>query len=376
MKNFNNKLTYLKSNDMIQMRGTVVRRDPLSETKRKIIALEASKVQEDDTCETVYMIAPKELIKLCDIERNGRTYDQIFTEIYELKNKAIAFVNERGKISIESYMDKIEIDRENGSVTYRIPEALLPHFKRYAQFTKLDLLEYMPMRGQYALLLYELLMSWREAGKVYYTLEELRRLLEVSEDAYPKNADFLKRVVHAAVVQINTRITGYKIEYELKYGYRHKTEGVTFFIQKANELQISECESTLKKLEMEGQTNIFDYIANEQEDSTVETTPAPVLAEMTSLLGKEQAVAVFDELGEDECIERLKYAKKNAKSNLPAYFKKVLTGNPVNAEKKGKFGCQLCSGTGKMTVYPAGMEGQEECKTFVPCSCLKNSSVY
>ena len=189
VKKNTNKLIYAKSNDMIQIRGQVIRRDPLSVTKRKIIALEASMVQENHTHETVFTIPIKDFAEICEIapsSRNGDYYDNTFAEIYDLKTKAIAFVNERGNISIESYMNNIEVNRKEGIVSYTIPKALIPHFKMYSHFTKLDLLEYMPMRGQYALLMYELLMSWREAGSVYYTLEDLRRLLEVPEGAYPK----------------------------------------------------------------------------------------------------------------------------------------------------------------------------------------------
>jgi plasmid replication initiation protein len=331
VKKSKNKLTYSKSTDLIQMRGTVVRRDSLSETKRKIIALEASKVKESDTHETVYSIKAKELIDLCNVEKNGRTYDQVFTEIYELKNKAIAFINERGKISIESYMDKIELDREGGFVTYQIPEALLPHFKRYAQFTKLDLIEYMPMRGQYALLLYELLMSWRKAGKVYYIVEDLRRLLEVPDGIYPSTGDFLRRAVYAAVDQINERIKGRKIKYELKIGSRRKVEGVTFIIPKIKEeLSSPKGEPTLEEQEALGQTTIFEMIKEQAATVEPDQHPAPssVLVEMIDILkSDEEAVVLFAQYGEDYCHANIQYSRSYAKKDLGAYLRKALAGN-------------------------------------------------
>lgn len=321
----NKQLTYIKSNDLIQMRGAVIRRDPLSETKRKIIALEASKVQETDTPDTVYTLTAKELIDLCGVEKNGRTYEQIFAEIYDLKTKTIAFVNKRGKISIESYMDKIEIDRENGNATYKIPEALLPHFKRYAQFTKLDLIEYMPLRGQYALLLYELLMSWREKGEVYYTLDQLRQLLEVPEGAYPRTADLLRYTVYEPLKQVNQRLAGKKIKYELKHGYRRKVEGVTFFIPKVKDEKTAE-PPTLAALEAMGQTTILDAIS-EQAATVTPDLRAEVQIEIAAILGDEEAAAMFKKYGEGYCAANLAYSRKHAKKDLAAYFRKALAAN-------------------------------------------------
>jgi len=348
------------------MRGQVLRRDPLTETKRKIIALEASKVKPDDTPETVYNVKIKEFAELCNIKRNGRVYEEVFAEIYELKTKAIAFVNEDGTISIESYLDRIRINRETASVSYQIPEALLPHFKMYAQFTKLDLLEYMPMRGQYALLLYELLMSWRKAGQVYYSLENLRQLLEVPEGAYPKNADLLRYVVYAPLDQINERTKGKKIKYELKYGYRRKIEGITFFIPKDKESPLEITAPTTEQLEKEGQTTIFDSI-NEQ------AATSSVLAQLINILGNEnEASKVIKDYQEDYCNAQLKYTNKAPRKNPSTYLKGALKGdwakfNIYTKNKKGKPDCPNCNGTGRRTR----IVGDSAEIVSYQCECIK-----
>ena len=334
MKKNTNKLTYVKSNDMIQVRGQVIRRDPLSETKRKIIAFEASMVQDNHTHETVFTIPIKEFAEICEIapsSRNGDYYDNTFAEIYDLKTKAIAFVNERGNISIESYMDNIEVNRKEGTVSYTIPKALIPHFKMYSQFTKLDLLEYMPMRGQYALLLYELLMSWREAGSVYYTLEDLRRLLEVPEGAYPKNADFLRYVIYQPLEQVNERIKGRKIKYELKYGYRRKVEGVTFLIPKIKaELPPPKAEPRIEELEAMGQTSILDAIHEQAATASADLRAvlSPVLVDMIGIFcDEEEAKSLFEQYGEGYCAANIQYSRHHAKKDLAAYLRKALAGN-------------------------------------------------
>lgn len=382
------QLVYIKSNDLIQMRGTVIRRDPLSETKRKIIALEASKVQESDTKDTVYTITALEMLDLCSVEKNGRTYEQIFAEMYDLKTKAIAFVNERGKISIESYMDNIEIDRENGNATFTIPAALMPHFKSYARFTRLDLIEYMPLRGQYALLLYELLMSWREKGEVYYTLDQLRLLLEVPEETYPRNADFLRYVIYQPLTQINDRLQGMKVKHKLKYGYRRKVEGVTFIIPKPKETP----KSYEEEMEIRGQAPLpFAEIKAAQEEQAA-TVPKVSIQDVNALtryhIPQAEAVKLLETYGAAYIHAKidlmLDAQARNPKSvqNPPAWLRKaiaedwkpsVIPGSEAakvadrerpKTPKTPKADCPKCHGEGHFHEVPGDIT-----TAVVLCSC-------
>jgi len=227
-----------------------------------------------------------------------------------LKAKVIAFINERGNISVESYMDKIEINRKAGLATYTIPEALLPHFKLYGHFTRLDLLEYMPMRSGYALLLYELLMSWRKRGEVQYTIRDIRRLMEVPEGSYPVTPNFLRHVVYPALEQINDRIQGEKIKYELVYGHRRKVEAIKFIIPQPPE-------------------QIPDTLLIAEPPPIPEVSPE--MQEFVRMLGPDQATAALDKYGRDYCLANLDYAKSHAKSpRYIGYLRKALADNYAN----------------------------------------------
>ena len=319
-------VNYFKSIDLVQVRGTIIRRDPLSETKRKIIALEASKVRDSDTAETVYEMTAKEVLDLCSLTDGGENYKQFFSEIYELSGKSIAFINENNLVSIESYMVNIQIDRLACLATYTIPKMLLPHFKLYGQFAKMSLIEYMPMRSGYALLLYELLMSWRKRGEVKYTLPDIRRLLEVPDGAYPITADLLRCVVYTALENINDRIQGEKIKYELVYGRRRKVEAIKFIIPQPSE-QIPEP----------------ILIAGPQPIPTepipipipIESKPIPKIEpemqEFVRMLGPDQATVALDKYGRDYCLANLDYAKSHAKSpRYIGYLRKALADNYAN----------------------------------------------
>jgi len=330
---------YYKSNDIIQIHGQVLRRDPLSEGQRKIIAIVAAKVDIDDTADTTYTMTVSEIIKTNGLQKNGKLYDRIFNEIYELRSKTIALIGADSEIFIESYMDKIKIDRKTALVTYHIPETILPHFKGNFPFTRLDLLEYLPIRGQYALMLYELLASRREDEVIYYTLEDLRRLLEVPEGAYPKSADFLRHVIYLTIGQINKRTQG-SIEYKLKYGYRRKIEGVTFFIPNGKEPQPGK----FYEREMEDPGPMT--ISNDLNEQAADILPRPssdlssVLTELIALIkNKEQATALFEAHGDKYCDANIKYINsldftKTKPENIIPYKRGAIAKNYAQYKSK------------------------------------------
>ena len=70
------------------------------------------------------------------------------------------------------------VSPKSGTVTYSIDKNLLPFYtSRAGTFALIELLDYMPLRGKYSLLLYEFLSKWRSAGQVYQTIEQLRAQL-------------------------------------------------------------------------------------------------------------------------------------------------------------------------------------------------------
>lgn len=72
------------------------------------------------------------------------------------------------------------------------------------QFTKYEAKQIAYLTSKYAIRLYELLISWREVGKVpQLELSEFRNRLGLIDNEYTAMSDFKKRVLEPAIKQIN-----------------------------------------------------------------------------------------------------------------------------------------------------------------------------
>ena len=72
------------------------------------------------------------------------------------------------------------------------------------EFTLLDLKEIGRLKSKYAIRLYKILMKWRNAKYApKFSYEDLRKLLGLEDQEYTVMSDFRKRVLKAAVDQIN-----------------------------------------------------------------------------------------------------------------------------------------------------------------------------
>lgn len=184
------------------------RRTPISELQQKIITYSASLVREEDQPGKRYVIAIKDFASLMGDTKKGAIYERVYRELYALKRIVISFIDEHGDSCLESFLDGIKISKKRGDVSYTIPDAILPYYKASAAkngYTRITLLDYMQISGRYAVLLYELLRSWQSAGTVTYTINEIRRLLDVLPNIYPRTTELIKYVINSAVDEINSK---------------------------------------------------------------------------------------------------------------------------------------------------------------------------
>lgn len=80
------------------------------------------------------------------------------------------------------------------------------------QFTKISLLSVQELRSFHSIRLYELLFSFRNTKTRVEALEALRERLELKQ-AYPRYADFKRRVIEPSIAEINSK-TDMHVSYE------------------------------------------------------------------------------------------------------------------------------------------------------------------
>lgn len=359
-----------KDNQLIQLRGQIIRRDPLSATQQKIVTYSAALVKPDDEPGKRYEMTIKDFAELCGITKGGEVYQSVYREASNLKRRGLDYVeNETGDIILVSFLEDVRISRKKGTISYRLPESLIPFYKQYSsQFTKINLLEYMPMRGKYALLLYELLLSWQAKGKVYYPIEGLRRLLEVPTGKYTRTDNFMMRVINPAIEEINVKSTVFNVLANSRTGKRNKVEGINFVIQRLEEpstistdrKQIIELLVSLG-IEPPAARSLADTYSRERILGNVDYAQK---REAEGRISTSLAAYVCAAISED-------YADVEQPSIFVAMAETSATITDTGLAKRADPNCPYCHGTGICIVYPDDFQGQTEFATKATCFCTK-----
>ena len=95
-----------------------------------------------------------------------------------LVSKSFKVHNEK-ELAVYSFFSLLKYDKENGILTVEFNHHLKPHLLKLQTFAMGNLKYILSFRGEYSKRLYMLLSQWRTAGKVTYTVEELREMLAV-----------------------------------------------------------------------------------------------------------------------------------------------------------------------------------------------------
>ena len=126
-------------------------------------------------------------------------------------------VNQRGNIeNIRSrWVSEVRYIDNEAVVKLIFAPAIIPLItKLEQQFTKYELEQVSSLSSAYAVRLYELLIQWRSTGKTpVIPLKEFRQKIGVLDADYTRMYDLKRRVLDAAVTQINAH-TNITVSYE------------------------------------------------------------------------------------------------------------------------------------------------------------------
>lgn len=234
----NTHLTAFKANRIIYLGDAqkVTQWDELTPTQLKLAMYSAAQVRPEDTQQTRYTLTFKQYAELTGMDEDsagGADYRRVFAEAKSLAQRGVDFIDSNGDLVHFNWLLGVRVSPKSGTVAYSIEDNLLPFYKtRTGAFAVISLLDYMPLRGKYALLLYEFLAKWRAAGQVYQTIAQLREQLQVPPGLYPRTVNFLQRVLKGAVDEINEKATvSFRVRTVEKRGPRDRLEGIMFILQ-------------------------------------------------------------------------------------------------------------------------------------------------
>ena len=113
------------------------------------------------------------------------------------------------------WVSRIKYIDDSATLEITFAPDVVPLITRLEQhFTSYQMKQVAQLTGKYAIRLYELLIAWREVGKVpQINLAEFRNRIGVEDDEYMRMSDFKIRVLEPSIKQINEH-TDINVTYE------------------------------------------------------------------------------------------------------------------------------------------------------------------
>ena len=153
-----------------------------------------------------------------DVTNDG-AYKALKNAVLNLFDRQFSFKEEdkNGKIgTVKSrWVSRIKYIDDSATLEITFAPDVVPLITRLEQhFTSYQIKQVSQLTGKYAIRLYELLIAWREVGKVpQINLAEFRNKIGVEDDEYMRMSDFKIRVLEPSIKQINEH-TDINVTYE------------------------------------------------------------------------------------------------------------------------------------------------------------------
>ena len=226
---YNKEYNVIQANELVRSK-----QDDLTLLEAKLIRLAIAQVLKQDTDLKTYTCNVARLAEFLGISRQN-IYKEVQYMSLNLMKKNIFIRNREQKQGKQNYkifhwIDYIEY--KDGDITFKLSEHLKPYLVGLNElFTSYSYEEILRLPTNYAIRLYELLYSYANLSlqkdhhaiifngeqiaedEVLFTIEQLREYFNC-QDKYPNTGDFIKRVIKAAIEDINQN-TVYPCSYRL-----------------------------------------------------------------------------------------------------------------------------------------------------------------
>ena len=153
-----------------------------------------------------------------DVTNDG-AYRALKNAVLNLFDRQFSFKEEDGKGKIGTvksrWVSRIKYIDDSATLEITFAPDVVPLITRLEQhFTSYQIKQVAQLTGKYAIRLYELLIAWREVGKVpQISLAEFRNKIGVENDEYMRMSDFKIRVLEPSIKQVNEH-TDIRVTYE------------------------------------------------------------------------------------------------------------------------------------------------------------------
>lgn len=147
---------------------------------------------------------------------SAREYRRFETAIKKLSDTSIIGIGFNGKRRIIRLINTADFPTEEGDTTFvcHMSEDFKECMKLQAKGnTKIEFRTICEMNSRFSIKLYNLLRSWQGKDEVYFDLDYLKELLNITAKSYDNFAKFRQAVLDVAVEEINEK-TGLQVSYK------------------------------------------------------------------------------------------------------------------------------------------------------------------
>lgn len=226
-----------KRNELVVKSNNLIRdvRYELSEREQKIIIYLISLITLNDTEFKSVQMSIKEYCEVSGIKYNGKNYKDIKRTIKELADKSWWVKSDKSE-NLFRWIDTVEIFHSGDTITIQFSESLKPYLLQLkSDFTKYELINILPLRGKYAVRIYEILKSFLWIGKFEIGLSEFKELINCNK--YNAFKEFNRNVLNRSINEIN-EYTDLIVKYSTIRKNR-KVEELKFIINEKEGYQIN-----------------------------------------------------------------------------------------------------------------------------------------
>lgn len=183
----------------------------LEVTEQRLILLSivrAREIQQGITAESKLTIHASDYMNHFQVDKSA-AYEALKGAVQNLFNRQFSFKEQQydgTEFVVKSrWVSQIAYADDKAELHIIFAPAVVPLVTRLEKhFTSYQLKQVSQLTSKYAIRLYEILISWREVGKTpIINVDDLRYRLGVEDTEYKRMSDFKKRVLDAAVEQIN-----------------------------------------------------------------------------------------------------------------------------------------------------------------------------
>ncbi len=212
---------------VVQHNAIVEARYKLTLEEQRVLKTLISQIQPNDEDFKGYEIRVLDLARLIGIPEEYY-YTRIKLLITKLRRSSLWFKNENGDDVETGWLSSATYRKGQGIVELRFDPVLKPYLLQLKSFfTSYELGNILRLRSIYSVRIYELLKQYEKIGKREFSLDEIKRILQI-ENEYKQYKDFKKSVISPATIEICEKTDiSFSIE-EKKRG--RKVIGFIFYI--------------------------------------------------------------------------------------------------------------------------------------------------